>query len=521
MSTTSTPLPSGPTGSTPPNPVSTSSTSVAAASAKKEAAAVKPDPTQTTLTTDVYGMFVGAFFIVLSLIVMFATGSVLSVLVLWGLVALMLFVMLEYDIITMDQLIGKELKKIEEQVQKELPASSSSGGPMLGSEVFHISDQQFTYDEAPAVCAAYGSDLATLEQIMDSYAKGAEWCGYGWSAGGMALYPTQRETWERLQGEVDTGKRTHCGRPGVNGGYFDPSLKFGVNCFGFKPRVAFTPPAPVPGIDDKKFRGMVSKFKEMMKSFTLNPYSRQEWSKYDNRKESFVNSFFNPFRQDFETPHGIQEDFATGDPRYVEPVGQSGLGNQARPLQGPVGLLGDTGARGATGAKGAAGAAGVRGAEGIQGLQGLVGPAGKEVQGDRGPTGGRGPTGSQGERGSSGTGSAGGIGPKGDKGDSGLAGGIGPTGTAGKDGNRGPTGSQGIQGGQGNPGAPGAPGQMPSNAFFNSLQIGNHVIETRGDGTNRLQVRPANGNQDNGLVFDTGDWANMTLSRGGGWKTYD
>ena len=28
----------------------------------------------------------------------------------------------------------------------------------------------------------------------------------------------------------------NCGRPGVNGGYFDnPNIKFGVNCYGQKP----------------------------------------------------------------------------------------------------------------------------------------------------------------------------------------------------------------------------------------------------------------------------------------------
>jgi hypothetical protein len=64
--------------------------------------------------------------------------------------------------------------------------------------------------------------LASLEQVIEAYNSGAEWCGYGWTAGGMALYPTQKKTWEELQREVDPGKRTACGRPGVNGGYFDP-----------------------------------------------------------------------------------------------------------------------------------------------------------------------------------------------------------------------------------------------------------------------------------------------------------
>lgn len=334
-------------------------------------------PEDATLTTDVYGMFVGAFLFVLSLVVLVSTGSILAVLVLWATVALVLTVLVYYGFLSVDKLLGQEVKKVANEIPVGPP--TSAGGPLVGSEVFHISDQQFTYDEAPAVCAAYGAELATLEQIMDAYAKGSEWCGYGWSAGGMALYPTQRETWEQLQNEVDPGKRTRCGRPGVNGGYFDPSLKFGVNCYGFKPPGQFTPPAPIPGTDTKKFRDMVGRFRDMMKTFTLYPYSRMEWSKYDAVKslvptvETFVNGLFtNPFKSEFVTPYGVKEDLVTGsgDPRYVEPIGQSGLGQTARPLTAPVGLRGDKGE------KGDQGPPGPRGPPGPAGPQGIPGPAG-------------------------------------------------------------------------------------------------------------------------------------------------
>ena len=324
-------------------------TSTSAVNASSTTAKVVPDTSETTLTTDVYGMFVGGFFIFLSLVVLFTTGSIFSVLVVWAVVALILTVMVYYGFISLDQFAEVPEEEVEKEV--EVPVSPPAGGPMVGSEVFHISDQQFTYDEAPAVCAAYGAELATLEQIMDSFAKGAEWCSYGWSAGAMALYPTQKETWDLLQGEVDHGKKTRCGRPGVNGGYFDPSMKFGVNCFGFKPAGRFTPPAPVPGMDSARFNAMVNRFKALMKTFNLDPYSRMDWSKYGGNTvdtvktiETFVSGFFtNPYKQEFFTPVGVREHLEGNDEDYVEPIGSTGLGNRARTLEGPFGLMGDMG----------------------------------------------------------------------------------------------------------------------------------------------------------------------------------
>ena len=147
-------------------------------------------------------------------------------------------------------------------------------------EVFHISQNMYTFDEAPAVCAAYGAELASFDQLTEAQVQGAEWCGYGWSAAGMALYPTQQATWEALQRNPSESKRTVCGHPGVNGGYFDPRLKFGVNCYGHKPRNMGTRlPIPLPGSDDPGFNKMVNKFKAMLSSIRLSPYNREIWSK--------------------------------------------------------------------------------------------------------------------------------------------------------------------------------------------------------------------------------------------------
>jgi hypothetical protein len=110
------------------------------------------------------------------------------------------------------------------------------------AEVFNVSNNLYTYDDAKAICKSYDAKLATYEQVEAAYNNGAEWCNYGWSDGQMALFPTQKETWEKLQkldeGVCDKSKKkgNNCGRPGVNGGYIgNPYVKFGVNCFGKKP----------------------------------------------------------------------------------------------------------------------------------------------------------------------------------------------------------------------------------------------------------------------------------------------
>jgi len=103
-------------------------------------------------------------------------------------------------------------------------------------EVFHIGNQDYTYKQAKCKCAAYDARLATKEEVIDSYNKGANWCSYGWSEGQTAYYPTQKCSWDKLQ-RGPKRKRNDCGMPGVNGGFFaNPDLRFGTNCYGVKPR---------------------------------------------------------------------------------------------------------------------------------------------------------------------------------------------------------------------------------------------------------------------------------------------
>jgi hypothetical protein len=412
----------------------------------KTAAKAETTTEEVVVGPDLYGWFIGAFVGLLSLIVLVSTGSILSVLVLLALIALLVSSLVYYGFLDLSDYLEDKVTPPPPVV----PAAKPAGGPLLGSEVFHIDGGPafgtgFTYDEAPAVCAAFDSEIATLEQVMEAYSKGAEWCNYGWTAGGMALYPTQKDTWDQLQRELDIERRTRCGRPGVNGGYMDPLLKLGVNCYGFKPKGDFNPPAPVPGGDPQGFKDMVNRFKSIMKQLAMAPFSRYKWSAA--RPEGFRGSmssdtsYGTQFRQSFTTPQGVVEHIVNGDGSdpYVEETTTSGGYGGA-----PYGLVG------------AQGEAGPQGQRGIQGLRGAVGPQGTQ-----------GPQGQKGDRGAEGaastvpgpTGATGSKGDQGEKGDKGATGADGKAAAKGENGADGKDGKDGKDGINGKDGAAGAPGE--------------------------------------------------------------
>lgn len=104
--------------------------------------------------------------------------------------------------------------------------------PLIGKkEVFNISDQKYTFEQAKCKCKAYGAELASYDQIVKAYNKGAEWCNYGWSKGKQAYYPSQDDCTHK-----DGDKKKKCGKPGINGGKFPEKIKFGANCYGIKPK---------------------------------------------------------------------------------------------------------------------------------------------------------------------------------------------------------------------------------------------------------------------------------------------
>jgi hypothetical protein len=232
-------------------------------------------PYPTILLVSIVGVVMASVFVFIG------TGSIMSVLVVLTLAGILFYLLQKFGVISVD--VKDNTLDISYHETPSSPAPLTNKAKTVQSiekkEVFYVSGNDYTYDEAPALCAAYEADLASYDQVMEAYSGGAEWCGYGWTQGGMALYPTQQATWEALQQETDQSKRTGCGRPGVNGGYFDASTKFGVNCYGVKPdNKDVKLPLPLPGTNTADFNNMVNKFRSMIGKITLSPFNRDVWS---------------------------------------------------------------------------------------------------------------------------------------------------------------------------------------------------------------------------------------------------
>lgn len=152
-------------------------------------------------------------------------------------------------------------------------------------EVFHVSGNKYRYVDAEPICKAYGARLANYDEIEKAYNNGAEWCGYGWSQDQMAFFPTQKKTWRKMQ-DSETHKND-CGRPGINGGYFDnPDIKFGVNCFGIKPDMTDkekclmdnTSYYDIP--DDPIENARENYWKSKLDKLLLSPFNQNKWTRY-------------------------------------------------------------------------------------------------------------------------------------------------------------------------------------------------------------------------------------------------
>ena len=150
-------------------------------------------------------------------------------------------------------------------------------------QVFNVPGNHYNYENAKAICQAYGADLANYEQIENAYKNGAEWCNYGWSADQMALYPTQQNTYDNLQ--KIKGHEHDCGRPGINGGYIaNPNVQFGVNCYGNKPRISeeeddlMKTISPYPEtIQDQIFQKRVDYWKTKVNNILVSPFNYNTW----------------------------------------------------------------------------------------------------------------------------------------------------------------------------------------------------------------------------------------------------
>ena len=168
-----------------------------------------------------------------------------------------------------------------------LPRPLPRLAPILSNnkkEVFNVGGNHYTYSDAEAICKSFDAELADYEQVEKSYNNGGEWCNYGWSKNQMALFPTQKKTWNKLQEHEST--KNNCGRPGINGGYMaNPALRFGVNCYGVKPAKRTTDlnavgDTPYTTPDDKLMQSKIQFWKDNKDKLKLNHYNNNDWSRY-------------------------------------------------------------------------------------------------------------------------------------------------------------------------------------------------------------------------------------------------
>lgn len=153
-------------------------------------------------------------------------------------------------------------------------------------QVFNIPGNYYTYNDAKALCSAYGAELAEYNQIEQAYNNGAEWCNYGWSSNQLALFPTQKKTYDNLQ--TIPGHENDCGRPGVNGGYIaNPDVRFGVNCYGYKPKITgdeeelMKTSTPYPETaQDIAFQKKVDIMKNNLDQILVSPFNYNSWGSF-------------------------------------------------------------------------------------------------------------------------------------------------------------------------------------------------------------------------------------------------
>jgi len=174
--------------------------------------------------------------------------------------------------------------KVEVVVDQSGAVNNSIPEIKIKKQVFNIPGNFYDYENANAICQAYGADLASYEQIEKAYNNGAEWCNYGWSANQLALFPTQAQTYNTLQ--TIPGHENDCGRPGVNGGYIaNPKVKFGVNCYGYKPKInkeedelmKTQPPYPVT-IQEMEMQKRIDFWKKRVDEILVSPFNHNVWS---------------------------------------------------------------------------------------------------------------------------------------------------------------------------------------------------------------------------------------------------
>ena len=191
----------------------------------------------------------------------------------------------------MENLFNTKIAELEVHADKEKKskekkcANNKSSTNDGNKEVFHFPDNVHTYSEAQKLCEKHGARLASYDEIERAYNNGANWCSYGWSQEQMALFPTQKAIYNELK--KIPGHEYDCGRPGINGGFFnEPKIKFGVNCYGVKPKANERDKNYMhalnhsPAIRDNVVTGGTSSLKEKEPRKIIAPFNLDIWTTY-------------------------------------------------------------------------------------------------------------------------------------------------------------------------------------------------------------------------------------------------
>ena len=166
--------------------------------------------------------------------------------------------------------ISKNLSTLKNVNEKGVEKYASNS-----EQVYNISSNTYTYEDAKSVCKAHNGRLAKLDEVINAYKNGGDWCNYGWTEGQLALYPTQQKSWDILQ-KGDEQHRNDCGLVGVNGGYFqNKDMLFGSNCYGKKPRIK-----PQERIKQELTNNdsKVKEYQSKLKDIKISPFNKDKWS---------------------------------------------------------------------------------------------------------------------------------------------------------------------------------------------------------------------------------------------------
>ena len=221
-----------------------------------------------------------------------STSNILTIIIIGILVVLVLINAVQYffgvDVVAnLSNLFTPDAKLDVKVIQNDSKPPEPSVVPeiKIREQVFNIPGNYYGYEDAKSLCSAYGARLANYNEIDDAYKSGGEWCNYGWSDGQMALFPTQQSTFDGLQ--KIPGHENDCGRPGINGGYIaNPHVKFGVNCFGYKPKITkeeeelMQNSTPYPKTEkDLAMERRVEYWKKRLNEILVSPFNYKNWSR--------------------------------------------------------------------------------------------------------------------------------------------------------------------------------------------------------------------------------------------------